>query len=132
MSTIEIPLCDTIYIDSRIRSANIKESDEKSFFFCLTQKFQFLWSRENRFKHKVTTLFQTFIAHLRCSFCGFQNGTLRIPITECILCNIVRIDIDAIFGPFIIKQLNGRSRLARPIGTSHNTKGWKLLFHNAF
>ncbi len=42
MSTVEVPLNDTLHINLWVTCTNIEEADEKTFFMGLSQEIKFL------------------------------------------------------------------------------------------
>ena len=114
MTTFHDSLCYSGGIDRRVTCRYEEYSDKESGFLCTDKKVYLVFCRKDSLKHETNliakalfTPFCTIIGCLKHRFTG-------VPVSELVICDLIRMDINSSVSPFMVKKLPGHRCLGYP------------------
>lgn len=111
---------DTRGIDGWMISGNKEYADEEACLMSTTDVVKFVICREDSLKYQTFLFSEAFLSKLCTILNRLHDGLLGIPVAEFIFGNLVRVDINGILHPLMLKNLCGDSRLARTVWPGNN------------
>ena len=72
-----------------------------------------LWDGKDGLKYQALLFSEAFFTQTLAVADGFHHSFLTVPVAELLLCNNVRVNVNGILQPFVMKNLRRNSRYCR-------------------